>query len=289
MTTSSAAHKLDALSRLDGWPRLLAVIACLRNPEGGCPWDLKQTHQTLRPYMLEEAYEAVEAMGATDNDASKAICEELGDVLLQVVLNAQIAKDNGDFDINDVAIGIADKLIRRHPHVFSDVSVDSADEVTKNWQAIKQDEKANTGDKTSFESTLDGVSTGQPALQQALDTSKKAVAVGFEWPNFESLWACVTSELDEFLAEHNNHAPIEKLEDELGDILFASVNLARHHKINPEIALVRATQKFKTRFKMMEQLAQQRQPKQPLKDTLEALTFEEWDALWEEAKMLTNK
>ncbi len=288
MTTPSNPEKLEHLSRLDGWQRLLAVISYLRHPKDGCPWDLKQTHQTLRPYMLEEAYEAVEAMSATGNNARNAICEELGDVLLQVVLNAQIAKDNGDFDINDVACGIADKLIRRHPHVFGDVDVDSADEVTKNWQAIKQDEKINNGETTSTESTLDGVATSQPALQQALEISKKAVSVGFEWPSFESLWECVTSELDEFLVEHNNNAPIEKLEDELGDILFASVNLARHHNINPEVALVRATQKFKLRFQQMEHLVQQRHPEQPLKTTLEALSFEEWDALWNEAKTQTQ-
>jgi MazG family protein len=258
----------------------------LRHPEHGCPWDLKQTHTSLKPHLLEESYECLEAI---DSGQPHWIQEELGDVLLQVVLHAQLAKDAGTFDFDDVAQGIADKLVRRHPHVFGDVQVDSAEAVTRNWQAIKAQEKReknagdSLGDSTLLDSVLKEVKRGQPALSRALDTSKRAVKVGFEWPNFESLWACVMSEYDEFRAEVDQGGSFERLEEELGDILFASVNLARQFKIDPEIALTRATDKFTRRFQRMERLAENRQ--QPL----ESLDFQAWDDLWNQAKQDTSK
>ncbi len=273
---------LDRIEALFGIEKLLAVVAQLRNPEGGCPWDLKQTHQTLKPYMLEEAYEAVEAIDLSTESCNSALLkEELGDVLLQVALHAQLAQDAGQFNFQDVSEAIADKLIRRHPHVFGDVTVEHADEVTRNWQAIKQAEK---GAQPQADSILEGVPKGIPALSRALETSKRAVKVGFEWPSFESLWECVMSEYAELRDEAESGADFQRLEEEMGDIFFASVNLARHFKIDPEVALTRATQKFTRRFQTMEQLVKEKHPGK----LLEELSFEEWDQLWNQAKTITH-
>ena len=232
--------------------RLIEIIEILRS-ENGCKWDREQTHTSLRRNMLEEAYEAVDAID--DNDA-KHLKEELGDVLLQVVLHAQIAKEEKTFDIEDVAKGISDKLIHRHPHVFGDVKVASTQEILDNWEKLKKEEKPH---RTSI---MDGISKSQAALMSAQKISKKAVGVGFEWPNEESLYDCVYSEIKEFKEAKTQ----EEKEDELGDILFAVVNLARWNK-------------FVSRFKAMEQNAEKE---------LEQLTFEEWDNLWKKAKKITS-
>ena len=246
--------------------RLIEIIDILRS-ENGCKWDREQTHATLRRNMLEEAYEAVDAID--DNDM-KHLNEELGDVLLQVVLHAQIAKEEKAFDIEDVAKGIADKLVHRHPHVFGDVKVDSTQEILDNWEKLKKEEKPH---RTSI---MDGISRAQAALMSAQKISKKAVGVGFEWPNEESLYDCVLSEIKEFKEAKTQ----DEKEDELGDILFAVVNLARWNKIDAEQALIRANKKFVSRFRAMEADAE--------KD-LEHLTLEEWDNLWKKAKKSTNK
>lgn len=259
--------------------RFLAVVAKLRDPDGGCPWDLKQTHTSLKPHMLEEAYEAVEAIETGRPDLLR---EELGDVLLQVALHAQLAKDTGDFDFEAVCRGIADKLIRRHPHVFGDAEgnrneIQDPTAVTQQWERIKAAEKAGQEKSNSI---LDGISKAQPALSRALETSKRAVNVGFEWPSFDSLWACVMSEYDELRQEIEAKGSQERLEEELGDILFATVNLARQLKIDPETALTGATAKFTKRFQRMEETAEK-----PLTE----LDFETWDALWEQAKQETHR
>ena len=245
--------------------RLIEIIEILRG-ENGCKWDREQTHETLRRNMLEEAYEAVDAID--DND-SKHLKEELGDVLLQVVLHSQIAKEEKTFDIEDVAKGISDKLIHRHPHVFGDVKVASTQEILDNWEKLKKEEKPH---RTSI---MDGISKSQAALMSAQKISKKAVGVGFEWPNEESLYDCVYSEIKEFKEAKTQ----EEKEDELGDILFAVVNLARWNKIDAEQALLTANRKFVSRFKAMEQNAEKE---------LEQLTFEEWDNLWKKAKKITS-
>ena len=245
--------------------RLIEIIEILRS-ENGCKWDREQTHATLRRNMLEEAYEAVDAID--DNDA-KHLKEELGDVLLQVVLHAQIAKEEKTFDIEDVAKGISDKLVHRHPHVFGDVKVSSTDEILDNWEKLKKEEKPH---RTSL---MDGISKAQAALMSAQKISKKAVSVGFEWPNEESLYDCVYSEIKEFKEAKTQ----EEKEDELGDILFAVVNLARWNKIDAEQALLTANRKFISRFKAMEQNAEKE---------LEQLTLEEWDELWKKAKKITS-
>ncbi len=241
--------------------KLIEIIEILRS-ENGCKWDREQTHYTLRRNMIEEAYEAVDAID--DNDI-KHLREELGDVLLQVVLHSQIAKEAEEFNIEDVAKGISDKLIHRHPHVFGDVKVNSTDEILENWEKLKKEEKPH---RTSV---MDGISKAQSALMSAQKISKKAVKVGFEWPNEEALYDCVMSEIKEFKEADNS---LNK-EEELGDILFAVVNLARWNKIDAEQALLKANKKFIARFKEMEKNADKE---------LEHLTLEEWDELWKKAK-----
>lgn len=241
--------------------RLIDIIRILRS-ENGCKWDREQTHATLKRNMLEEAYEAVDAID--DNDF-KHMKEELGDVLLQVVLHAQIAKEEGEFDIEDIAKGIADKLVHRHPHVFGDVKVSSTQEILDNWEKLKKEEKPH---RTSI---MDGISKSQSALMSAQKISKKAVKVGFEWPDEASLLDCVNSEIDEFISAET----LENKEEELGDILFAVVNLARMNKIDAEQALLKSNKKFTKRFRIMESAAEKE---------LESLTLDEWDKLWKKAK-----
>lgn len=243
---------------------LIEVIRKLRAPDG-CPWDRKQTHESLRPNMLEEAYEAVDAID--DNDMAH-LREELGDVLLQVLLHSQIASENNEFNIDNVAKELKDKLIHRHPHVFGDIRIDNADEVLAVWEKRKAEEKSHR------KSAMDGISRSQSALISAQKISKKAVKTGFEWPNEESLYECIMSEFNEFKEAVQEGDKIH-MEEEFGDILFATVNLARWNKIDAEQALLKANKKFEKRFRKMEELAEK-----PLNDH----SFEEFDALWKQAK-----
>lgn len=243
---------------------LIEVVRILRS-ENGCQWDIEQTHQSLKPNMLEEAYEAVDAI---DNNDMKHLKEELGDVLLQVVLHSQIADEEKAFDIEDVAKELKEKLIRRHPHVFGDVNVNSTQDILDNWDAIKKEEKSH---RTSI---MDGISKSQSALMSAQKISKKAVKVGFEWDCEKTLYDCVFSEIEEFKDACKNSGR-EHIEEEMGDILFAIVNLARWNKIDAEQALLKANKKFIKRFKKMEELAVK---------PLENYSFEEFDALWKQAK-----
>ena len=240
---------------------LIKTIEILRSPNG-CQWDREQTHATLKKNMLEEAYEAVDAIDAND---MKHLKEELGDVLLQVVLHSQIASETGAFNIDDVAKTINEKLIHRHPHVFGDVKVNSTDDILKNWEELKKEEKPH---RTSI---MDGISKAQSALMSAQKISKKAINVGFEWPNEETLYECFFSEIEEFKSAKNQ----DEKEDEFGDILFAAVNLARWNKIDAEQALLRANRKFMARFRKMEELATKE---------LTDYSFEEYDELWKQAK-----
>lgn len=244
---------------------LVSVMAKLRGPNG-CPWDLEQTHDSLRRYMLEEAYEATEAMETGD---MKHLCEELGDVLLQVVFHAQIASESGHFTMDEIVEGITAKLVRRHPHIFGDVSVRDAAEVNRNWEAIKRQEK---GGKVPA-SILEGIGKGLPALLKANALQKRAAKVGFDWPDLTGPVAKVHEELDELL-----QAPPAKQEGELGDLLFAAVNVARVLGIDPELALHQTNAKFQRRFQQMEEMAAQ----QGLK--LSDMTLEAMDKLWDEAK-----
>jgi len=243
---------------------LIAVIAKLRAPDG-CPWDREQTHQTLRPNMIEEAYEAVDAID--ENDMSH-LREELGDVLLQVLLHSQIASEKNEFDIEDVAKELKDKLIHRHPHVFGDANVKDANEVKVNWDKLKAEEK------TERKSAMDGISHSMAALMSAQKISKRAVKQGFEWPDENSLYQCLYSEIEEF-KQAEAEADKAHMEEEFGDILFAAVNLARWNKIDAEQALLKANKKFEKRFRKMEGLATK-----PLTD----YTLDEYDKLWRQAK-----
>ena len=248
---------------------LIEVVAKLRAPDG-CPWDREQTHSSLRPNMLEEAYEAVDAI---DENNMPHLREELGDVLLQVLLHSQIASEHGDFDIDAVAKELKDKLIHRHPHVFGNISVKNADEVVTNWDKLKAEEK------TERKSVMDGLSKSQPALVLAQKISKRAVKVGFEWPNEKSLYDCFYSEIEEF-KQACEEQDKDHMEEEYGDILFACVNLARWNKIDAEQALLKANKKFEKRFRTMEKLATK-----PLTE----YSFEEYDALWKQAKSELNQ
>ncbi len=248
--------------------RLIGIIETLRS-ENGCAWDRAQTHYSLKKNMLEEAYEAVDAI--EDNDM-KHLKEELGDVLLQVVLHAQIAKEEKVFDIEDVAKGLSDKLVHRHPHVFGDLKVNGTNEILDNWEKLKAEEKKHR------KSAMDGISKAQSALMSAQKISKNAVKKGFEWPNETSLWECFNSEVTEF-KEAISKNDKENAEEELGDLLFAAVNLARWNKIDAEQALLKANRKFMTRFRKMEELATK---------PLEEYSFEEYDNLWKQAKKETR-
>lgn len=243
---------------------LIDVVAKLRAPDG-CPWDREQTHTSLRPNMLEEAYEAVDAID--ENDMAH-LREELGDVLLQVLLHSQIASESNEFTLDDVAKELKEKLIHRHPHVFGTAKINNANEVLKTWDKLKSEEK------TERKSAMDGLSRSQAALISAQKISKRAVKTGFEWPNEESLYDCVMSEIKEF-KEAETERDKNHMEEEMGDILFAIVNLARWNKIDAEQALLKANKKFEKRFRKMEDLATK-----PLND----YSFEEFDNLWKQAK-----
>lgn len=244
------------------------IIAHLRAPEG-CPWDRKQTHRSLRPYLLEEAHEVLEAIDADDADALR---EELGDLLLQVVLHTQIAVDDGEFRMGDVLSAISRKLIRRHPHVWGTTQVDGADQVVTNWDALKKQEHAEKG--ITRESLLDGVPKSLPALMQALEFTKRAAKVGFDWSTVDGAIAKVREEFDEVLTASTPDHQAE----ELGDLLFVIVNWARWLHVDPESALRETNAKFVRRFQYVEQgIAARGQ-------TLSDVTLAEMDALWDEAK-----
>lgn len=250
---------------------LIDVVAKLRSPDGGCPWDLAQTPESLTPYIIEEAYEVVDAIQTGDK---KAIAEELGDLLLQVVLQAQIASEKGDFTLKEIAEGIAQKLIRRHPHVFGDVTVENVDEVRQNWETIKAAEKGETLEKQKLSDKLDRYRRSLPPLNAAMKISKKAAAVGFEWNNIEEVWDKFHEELGEFqqaLAEETQ----ERQESELGDLLFAIIQLARWHKLDPSAGLQGTSLRFIQRLQKMEDVIDR-----PLTN----YSLEELDELWQQAK-----
>ncbi len=268
--TSVWVPPLPARKRRPSFPDLVALMAKLRAPEG-CPWDREQTHETLRPYVIEEAYEVVEAVDGGDPDK---LCEELGDLLLQVVFHAQLAAEEGVFDIEDVSAVIVEKLVRRHPHVFGDLKVAGADEVLTNWQAIKAREKGNA-ERTSI---LDGIPKGLPALMRALETSKRAVKAGFEWPDTAGVLDKVDEELAELRAEVAADAPKERLADELGDLLFTVVNVARRVGVDPEDALRRQLDKFSRRFRHIEARAAAQGTR------VDVLSLDQMETFWREAK-----
>ena len=249
--------------------RLRAIMHRLRAP-GGCPWDAEQTHESLVSNLIEETYEAVAAIESGDQEN---LLEELGDVLLQVVFHAELAQEDGRFDLDDIARGISDKLVRRHPHVFGESVAGDPDAVLKQWDAIKRAEKGE-GDEKPF---LHGVGKGLPALPRAAKLQKKAAKVGFDWPEESGVLAKVREELDE-LHEAVESGAGEAIAEELGDLMFSAVNLARFRGFDPEVLMARANAKFEARFHEMERLLRKRG------HTLEAATAEQMEAAWDEAK-----
>lgn len=251
--------------------RFCELIAQLRAP-GGCPWDAKQTHGSIAPNMLEEAYEAVDAIETRDNAGLK---EELGDVLLQVVLQAQIACEGQEFDIADVIEGIHDKIVRRHPHVFGDEQVETADETLNLWAKIKREEKARTGADEAQKSMFADQAFGMPALKLANDISKKAIAAGFDWEDAHA----VLGQLDEEINELLETKPKSKAAtEELGDILFTVVNLGRKFGVDAETALRYTCRKFVSRWQVMEALAAKEGR------LLDSYTVAEQEQFWRMAK-----
>jgi XTP/dITP diphosphohydrolase len=259
-------------SVLQALQQLIEVVAQLRSPEGGCPWDLEQTPQTLIPYVIEEAYEVVDAIRSEDKDA---IAEELGDLLLQVVLQAQIASETDQFTLKEVAQGITQKLIRRHPHVFADVKVRNAEEVNQNWEQIKAAEKGETPQEAHVLSRkLTRYARTLPPLMGGMKISQKAAAAGFEWENVEGVWDKFNEELAEFkeALEHKDQA---EQEAELGDLLFTLINIARWYDLDPWEALHGTNDRFIQRLSKMESVADR-----PLSD----YTLDELETLWQQAK-----
>ncbi len=230
--------------------RLIEVMARLRDPEGGCPWDLEQSFDTIAPYTIEEAYEVADAIAQGDRAQLK---EELGDLLLQVVYHARMAEEEDAFVFEDVARAIADKMVRRHPHVFGDATVADAEAQTANWEAQKAAERARQAEADGVRpSALDGVPIGMPALTRAEKLTRRAARVGFDWPHVDQVFDKMAEEIAELRHEIAESAPRERLEDELGDLLFCMANLARHLKLDPEHALRAANAKFERRFRAVE-------------------------------------
>lgn len=278
MEASSKAHP--------NFDEFVSTIAQLRNPDGGCPWDLEQTHASIAQNMIEEAYEAVDAI---EHDDIEHLREELGDVLLQVVLQSQIAQDAGEFTIDDVCNDINAKIVRRHPHVFGDVESGSANEVIDMWDKIKLSEKAANGAEEA--SLLDSVSANFPALLQAQKISRKAVSVGFEWDSIDAVWEKVEEEISELKdayakapkdengkIEHADENAVHAVELEFGDVLFTLVNVARKMGINAEESLRQTCNKFRKRWEHMEAEAK-------ASDTaLNDMDIDQLEALWQDAK-----
>jgi len=217
----------------------------LRDPQSGCPWDIQQTFHSIAPYTVEEAYEVADAIERND---MKELPQELGDLLFQVVFHAQMAEELGLFQFNDVVAAINDKLIRRHPHVFGDADIRTAEEQTLAWE----EHKARERQQNQYQSVLDGIAKTLPGLTRAAKLQKRAAKVGFDWDKIEPIFDKLTEEVDELKAELAQNASWERVEEELGDTLFTVVNIARHAGIDPELAMRRANAKFETRFKHME-------------------------------------
>jgi ATP diphosphatase len=260
----------------DGIARLLAIMARLRNPDGGCPWDLEQDFSTIAPYTIEEAYEVADAIDRGDLPALK---DELGDLLLQVVFHAQMADEQGAFAFDEVVDAICDKMVRRHPHVFGDASFADAEAQTVNWEAIKAAERKAAGEDDT--SALAGVSRGLPEWQRAVKLQSRAARVGFDWPDTAPVIDKLHEEIDEVrveLAAAPSPERDARLEDEIGDLLFVAANLARHAKVDVGGALRRANLKFERRFRAMEALAAAEGT------TMSALDLEAQEALWAQVK-----
>lgn len=252
---------------------LIDIMRILREP-GGCPWDAEQTHESIKKNLIEETYEVIEAINKNDKDL---LCEELGDLLMQVVFHAQMEKEEGTFEFDDITDGICKKLIERHPHVFGQVSVSSVDDVLTNWDAIKRKTK---GQKTTTQS-MNSVPRELPALMRATKLQKKAADVGFDWSDVSGALDKLEEEIAELRQAIGNN-DCENMTEELGDVLFSAVNVSRFIKTDAEEALTAASDKFLARFTKVESLAQERNI------DMKASSLEELDRLWDEAKASEN-
>jgi tetrapyrrole methylase family protein/MazG family protein len=270
--SDSTCLYLPSLGEGTSFESFAEIVAHLRAPDG-CPWDQKQTHQTLRTHLLEETYETLTAM---DENNSADMREEFGDLLLQVVLNAQIGSEADTFSMTLVLKDIYDKIVRRHPHVFGDVELNSVDGVLQNWEKIKEKERKDNGVVEKEKGLLDGVPSALPALTQALEYQDRAARVGFDWPEVEGVLDKVREEIEEIKQAQN----IDEVTAELGDLFFVLVNLARWRKVDAESALRGTNMKFKKRFAYVEQGAKKQGR------NLSDMTLEEMDAFWDEAKKL---
>ncbi len=258
--------------------RLLAIMTRLRDPQRGCPWDIEQSFKSIAPYTVEEAYEVADAIERDDMGDLK---DELGDLLLQVVFHARMAEELGKFDFDAVADAIVAKMIRRHPHVFGDTSADNPDAVRVNWEQLKAAERAEKATKAETSSVLDGIARTLPALARAEKLQRRASRVGFDWGAPEPILDKIAEEIGEL----QNELPLgdkDRITDELGDVLFAVVNLARHLEIDPEVALRGTNNKFDRRFRNIEQMLLLKGK------TPETSTLEEMDALWTQAKKVVG-
>ena len=259
---------------------LLAIMARLRDPGSGCPWDIQQTFATIAPYTIEEAYEVADAIDRNDLHALK---DELGDLLLQVVFHARMAEEQGSFAFGDVVAAISDKMIRRHPHVFAGESVEDAEAQTVAWEEQKRRERESAGHEDT--SALAGIARGLPEWQRAVKLQKRAASVGFDWPDITPVIAKLHEEIEEVreefaavAAESGDANARDRLEEEIGDMLFVAANIARHAKVDVGAAMRRANLKFERRFRTMEALAETDGT------TLAALSLEEQDRYWDRAK-----
>ncbi len=248
--------------------KLLSIVQKLRSPDG-CPWDREQTHETLRPYLIEEVYELIESI---ERKNISEMMEELGDILLHVLFHADICRENEDFTIVDVMQNLCDKLTRRHPHVFGEVEVAGSDEVLHNWENIKLSERRNGNEEASL---LDGIPRTMPALLVAQRMQEKAARIGFDWTDVKDVLAKIREEMDE-LVDELNEDDNKKLANEIGDLLFTIVNLARFRNINAEMALMRTNSKFDNRFRYIEKKLRQNNITNP--------SLEIMDNFWEESK-----
>lgn len=257
---------------------LLAIMARLRDPQNGCPWDVQQDFSTIAPYTIEEAYEVADAI---DRQDWPDLRDELGDLLLQVVFHAQMAKEAGLFEFADVAHAISDKMIRRHPHVFGDESYDDLDAQKQAWEDIKAAERAAKGEQHD-DSALAGVSRGLPEWKRALKLQERAARVGFDWPDEQPVLDKLLEEVEEVRAEFANGRDKQRLQDEIGDVLFVMVNLARHAGVDFSQAMRHANSKFERRFRHMEQIAHTDGKPLPEHDLASQ------EVLWQRAKRLDD-
>ncbi|WP_192632482.1 nucleoside triphosphate pyrophosphohydrolase [Lysobacter sp. OAE881] len=278
--TRSNAQRSEHVHNPDDIQSLLHIMSRLRDPVGGCPWDLEQDFATIAPYTIEEAYEVADAIDRGDLADLK---DELGDLLLQVVFHAQMASEQGAFSFGDVVAAICDKMVRRHPHVFGDASVEDADAQTVAWEEQKRREREANG--TEDRSALAGIARGLPEWQRATKLQKRAARVGFDWPDVTPVFAKLHEEIDEVRAEFaaldanpDDAAARDRLEDEIGDVLFVCANLARHANVDVGAAMRRANLKFERRFRAMEALAQADGT------SLADLPLQAQDRLWNRAK-----